>query len=188
MSFLDEAHHFRRLDVHHLLDHPLVVAARHRVGHLGGEEAQAGIARLRAGVREAGVLPEAGVEQVDEGLAVFPGPEQIALVVLHGRRQVPHDLADERRAVGLAQLAVHRAVGELHEKGDELGEHVGHQAVRAEAEAFLLHVLEDLGRDLPHVRADHARALGERALALLAPAGLDERDRGRLLMMAMVNG
>ncbi len=37
----DDAHHFRCLDLHHLLDHPLVVAARHRVGHLGRRNSEA---------------------------------------------------------------------------------------------------------------------------------------------------
>ncbi len=61
------------------------------------------------------------MSEVDERLAVFPGSEQIELVVLHGRRKMAGDFADERGAVRLGEPAVHGAVDELHEKGDELG-------------------------------------------------------------------
>ena len=80
-------------------------------------------------------------------------------------------------ALGLAQPSVGGTVHELYGEGDEFAEHDGDQPVRTETEAFLLHVLEDLDRELPQVGADHARALGERARAFLAPTGLDERNR-----------
>src|SRR3972149_6009699 len=167
-QFPDHAHHFRSLDVHYLLDHPFVVAACHGIGYFGGEKANTGIARLSPGALEAGILPEAGVEQGDERFAVLSRTEQVQLIGLHGHRPMVGAPAPNGGEGGW---------GEWERDPYDSGEYVGHQPVRAEAEALLLHVLEDLERDLPDVRADDAGAVGERARAFLAPARLDERHR-----------
>src|SRR5882757_5899265 len=75
-QFFDDAHHFRRFDVDHLLDHPLVVAGRHGIGHLVGEKNQARIAGAPAEDENSAYSSKRALSKSTKGLRYSPGPKR----------------------------------------------------------------------------------------------------------------
>ena len=85
------------------------------------------------------------------------GTKHVEHVRLHGVRQVFSHGVDESGPVLLAQLAIDKAVCNLHQKRHHFGEHGSELSVLAGAKTFPLHANPGFLGDLPDIKTNHTR-------------------------------